>query len=96
MHSCYLAAQKLPVPNTAAHATSLPAADELDESPVKKLPLAAEPALPKSVAAPVLDADWANADCNGIANADASAAAMATTDMTASNVMVLIVTHVTN
>ena len=43
------------------HCTSSPAADELVDPPVKKLAAAVEPAEPKSVDAPVLDADWANA-----------------------------------
>jgi hypothetical protein len=63
-----------------------PAADELDESPVKKLPEAAEAALPKSVAAPVLDADCANA---GVDNVGSTSPMPKIADMATSNRIVL-------
>lgn len=49
------------------HSTSSPAADALADLPVKKLAVAEEDAAPKSVAAPVLDADWAYAIVGSIA-----------------------------
>lgn len=59
---CYLAKlQKLPKEPWLWQVPKLPAADDEDESPEKKLPLDEEPADPKSVAAPVELADCANA-----------------------------------
>src|SRR5919206_541058 len=71
------------LPSDAQNA-NCPAAEELLDPPVRKLPAADEEAAPLSVAAPVLDADWANA---GTAPAAAANAA----DMTASIVIVLFI-----
>ncbi len=71
------------LPSDAQNANR-PAAEELLDPPVRKLPAADEAAAPLSVAAPVLDADWANA---GTAPAAAANAA----DMTASIVIVLFI-----
>ena len=59
----YLTAKQseLGVSPSDAHCTKLPAADELVDPPVKKLAEAEEPAEPRSVDAPVLDADCAYA-----------------------------------
>jgi hypothetical protein len=64
----------------------LPAADELDESPVKKLLEAAEAALPKSVDAPVLDADCASV---GVDNVGSTSPMPKIADMATSNRIVL-------
>jgi hypothetical protein len=70
-----------------------PAADELDESPVKKLPEAAEAALPKSVAAPVLDADpcapSASSASAGVDNVGSTSPMPKIADMATSNRIVL-------
>jgi hypothetical protein len=77
-------------PPPPKQSTSLPAAEELDDSPVKKLAVAAEPALPKSVAAPVLAADWANAACGMIATTTPATANTAA-DTAASIVILLFI-----
>ncbi len=83
---CYLSAKQaeLGVAPSDAQVANNPAAEELLDPPVRKLPAADEAAAPLSVAAPVLDADWANA---GTAPAAAANAA----DMTASIVIVLFI-----
>jgi hypothetical protein len=77
------------VPSTFSHEASSPAPDELNESPLKKSPLAIEVALPESVDAPVLDADWANA---GVASeVDTASPVAMIADMIASIIVVFFI-----